>query len=211
MPDVKEALDKNLSKIEGYVGEDRIKIVKDLYAEVEKIGKSDKSIEEKTKAAKDLVQDKLGDSSQFKALGLDKMQDLSSQGKKWLEQATGLTGLTKVHCDASRCTSPGRKANSRLTQVFDEVDIKALKDLAQKRGDDAEKIMHETYAGASPLPCAASGAHADACLSPVRRDQGDPPEAGGQGEEARRGDEGRGQVGGQEVNAAATLAKDTVA
>ncbi|GJN87162.1 hypothetical protein Rhopal_000107-T1 [Rhodotorula paludigena] len=125
MPDVKEALDKNLSKIEGYVGEDRIKIVKDLYAEVEKIGKSDKSIEEKTKAAKDLVQDKLGDSSQFKALGLDKMQDLSSQGKRWLEQATGLTGLTKV---------------------FDEVDIKALKDLAQKRGDDAEKIMHETYA-----------------------------------------------------------------
>lgn len=72
-------------------------IVKELYAELEKIGKSDKSVEDKTKAAKDLVQDKLGDSSQFKALGLDKVNDLAGQGRKWLdEQVPGLSGLTKV-------------------------------------------------------------------------------------------------------------------
>ncbi|GAA5820251.1 hypothetical protein JCM3770_003153 [Rhodotorula araucariae] len=125
MPDVKEALDKNLGKIEGYVGEDRVKIVKELYAELEKIGKSDKSVEEKTKAAKDLVQDKLGDSSQFKALGLDKVTDLAGEGKKWLDsQVPGLSGLTKV---------------------FEESDLKALKDLATKRGDDAQKILEETY------------------------------------------------------------------
>ncbi|BGP23115.1 hypothetical protein Rt10032_c23g6651 [Rhodotorula toruloides] len=127
MPDVKEALDKNLSKLEGYVGEDRVKIVKELYSELEKIGKSDKSVEEKTKAAKQLVQDKLGDSSQFKALGLgmDKIEDLASQGSKWLDsQVPGLSGLTKV---------------------FQETDLKALKDLASKRSDDAEKILNETY------------------------------------------------------------------
>jgi hypothetical protein len=30
-------------------------------------------------------------------------------------------------------------------QVFQETDLKALKDLASKRGDDAEKILNETY------------------------------------------------------------------
>ncbi|GAA5902699.1 hypothetical protein JCM8208_007044 [Rhodotorula glutinis] len=125
MPDVKEALDKNLSKIEGYVGEDRIKIVKELYAELEKIGKSNKSVEDKTKAAKDLVQDKLGDSSQFKALGLDKVTDLAGEGRKWLDSVVpGMSGLTKV---------------------FEDADLKALRDLASKRGDDAQQILEETY------------------------------------------------------------------
>ncbi|GAA5865710.1 hypothetical protein JCM3774_004975 [Rhodotorula dairenensis] len=127
MPDVKEALDQNLSKVEGYLGEDRVKIVKDLYAELEKIGKSDKSVEDKTKAAKQLVQDKLGDSSQFKSLGFatEKASDLADSGRKWLEeQVPGLGGLTKV---------------------FQETDLKALKDVASKRGDDGKKILEETY------------------------------------------------------------------
>ncbi|POY72565.1 hypothetical protein BMF94_4392 [Rhodotorula taiwanensis] len=127
MPDVKEALDKNLSKVEGYLGEDRVKIVKELYAELEKIGKSDKSVEEKTKLAKDLVQDKLGDSSQFKTLGFatEKASDLADQGKQWLEQQIpGLGGLSKV---------------------LQDTDLKALRDVASKRGDDGKKILEETY------------------------------------------------------------------
>lgn len=70
-----------------------------MYAELEKIGKSDKSVEDKTKAAKQLVQDKLGDSSQFKSLGFatEKASDLADSGRKWLEeQVPGLGGLTKV-------------------------------------------------------------------------------------------------------------------
>lgn len=70
-----------------------------MYAELEKIGKSDKSVEDKTKAAKQLVQDKLGDSSQFKSLGFatEKASDLTDSGRKWLEeQVPGLGGLTKV-------------------------------------------------------------------------------------------------------------------
>jgi hypothetical protein len=81
-----------------------LQIVKELYSELEKIGKSDKSVEEKTKAAKQLVQDKLGDSSQFKALGLgmDKFEDLAAQGSKWLDsQVPGLSGLTKVRSQCS--------------------------------------------------------------------------------------------------------------
>lgn len=72
-----------------------------MYAELEKIGKSDKSVEDKTKAAKQLVQDKLGDSSQFKSLGFatEKASDLADSGRKWLEeQVPGLGGLTKVRC-----------------------------------------------------------------------------------------------------------------
>lgn len=70
-----------------------------MYSELEKIGKSDKSVEEKSKAAKQLVQDKIGDTSQFKMLGLsgDKAQELVDSGRKWLEsQVPGLGGHTQV-------------------------------------------------------------------------------------------------------------------
>lgn len=149
MPDVKEALDKNLGKVEGYLGEDRVKvsyssllgkglstgsdmfhgptqIVKEVYAELEKIGKSDKSVEDKTKAAKQLVQDKLGDSSQFKSLGFatEKASDLADSGRKWLEeQVPGLGGLTKVRCSLSsrHGLSPRQVARGKT----DEADMSA--------------------------------------------------------------------------------------
>ncbi|GAA6018873.1 hypothetical protein JCM10207_000270 [Rhodosporidiobolus poonsookiae] len=124
MPDVKEAFEKNLSKVEGYVGEDRVKVVKDLYSEVSKIASGEGSVEEKTKKAKELVEEKLGESSEFAKLGLSKANDLASQGKKWLESTTGLGGLSKI---------------------FEEVDLKALKKVAEERGDDGKKILEDTY------------------------------------------------------------------
>ncbi|GAA5827949.1 hypothetical protein JCM5353_007755 [Sporobolomyces roseus] len=125
VPDVKQLLDENLDKVSGYVGEDRVKIVKDVYAELADIGKSNKSVEEKTKLAKELVESKLGKSSQFASVVGDKANDLVGGGKKWLESAVpGLGGMTKV---------------------FDEVDIKALKELASKRGEDGEKLLNSTY------------------------------------------------------------------
>ncbi|GAA6061570.1 hypothetical protein JCM10212_001102 [Sporobolomyces blumeae] len=125
MPDVKQLVDENLSKVSGYVGEDRVKIVRDVYSELANIGKSDKSVEEKTKLAKKLVEEKLGTTSQFASLAQDKAQDLAGSAKKWLDgYVPGLSGLTKV---------------------LDETDLKALKELASKRGEDAEKIMNSTY------------------------------------------------------------------
>lgn len=125
MPDVKQLLDENLDKVSGYVGEDRVKIVKDVYAELADIGKSNKSVEEKTKLAKKLVEEKLGTTSQFASVAQDKASDLVGGGRKWLESAVpGLGGMTKV---------------------FDEVDIKALKELASKRGEDGEKLLNSTY------------------------------------------------------------------
>lgn len=36
-------------------------------------------------------------------------------------------------------------------QVFQETDLKALKDVASKRGDDGKKILEETYDRAFPF------------------------------------------------------------
>ncbi|GAA5880754.1 hypothetical protein JCM1840_007425 [Sporobolomyces johnsonii] len=125
MPDVKQLVDDNLDKVQGYVGEDRVKIVKELYSELAKIGQSDKSVEDKTKAAKKLVEDKLGSTSEFASLGLGKAKDLAGEGKKWLDGLVpGLGGMSKV---------------------FEDVDLGALKELAQKRGQDAEKLLNSTY------------------------------------------------------------------
>lgn len=119
MPDVKQLVDDNLSKVSGYVGEDRVKasflstlsreviatltiaiynqIVREVYAELADIGKSNKSVEEKTKAAKALVEEKLGTTSQFASSAADKATDLAGGAKKWLDGAVpGLGGLTKV-------------------------------------------------------------------------------------------------------------------
>ncbi|GAA5891261.1 hypothetical protein JCM6882_004639 [Rhodosporidiobolus microsporus] len=130
MPDAKEALEQSLGKVEGYVGEDRVKAVKDLYAEISKIGSGEGSVEEKTKKAKDLIEEKVGKSSQFVALGLGtaagKAGDIASAGKKWLdEQVPGLSGISKI---------------------FDEVDLAALKEVASKRGDEGKKLLDSTYA-----------------------------------------------------------------
>jgi len=124
MPDIKDLVDENLNKVSGYVGEDRVKIVKEVYSELADIGKSNKSVEEKTKLAKKLVEEKLGTTSAFASTAADKATDLAGNAKQWLEGATGLGGLTKV---------------------FDEVDIKALKELATKRGEDGEKLLNSTY------------------------------------------------------------------
>ncbi|GAA5950047.1 hypothetical protein JCM3765_004175 [Sporobolomyces pararoseus] len=125
MPDVKQLVDENLSKVSGYVGEDRVKIVKEVYSELADIGKSNKSVEEKTKLAKALVEEKLGTTSQFASAASGKASDLAGSAKQWLDGAVpGLGGLTKV---------------------FDEVDIKALKELASKRGEDGEKLLNSTY------------------------------------------------------------------
>ncbi|CEQ42224.1 SPOSA6832_04035 [Sporobolomyces salmonicolor] len=160
MPEVKQVVDDNLSKVQGYVGEDRVKIVKDLYSELTKIGESDKSIEDKTKAAKKLVEDKLGSTSEFASLGLGKAKDLAGEGKKWLDGLVpGLGGMSKcllqeggtLHCGRSRVMrSPKSRAEGftcvLLThQVFEDVDLGALKELAHKRGQDAEKLLNSTY------------------------------------------------------------------
>jgi hypothetical protein len=82
------------------VGEDRIKEVKAVYAELEKIA-SDKSKDAaaKTEAVTKIVEEKLGASSHFASLGLGavagKAGDLASQGKKYLE-GLGLGDFTKV-------------------------------------------------------------------------------------------------------------------
>ncbi|BGP14236.1 hypothetical protein JCM10213_005873 [Rhodosporidiobolus nylandii] len=125
LPDVKEQIEKNLDKVSGYVGEDRIKVVKDVYSQLSKIADGEGSTEEKAKKAKALVEEKLGESSTFAKLGIDKANDLASQGRKWLESATGLGGLSKV---------------------FEEVDLASLKKVASEKGDDGKKILEEAYA-----------------------------------------------------------------
>lgn len=124
MPDVKKQIEENLGKVEGYVGEDRLKVVKELYSSLSKIAEGEGSVEDKTKKAKDLVEKQLGESSQFVKLGLGKVDDLASQGKKWLESATGLTGLSKV---------------------FEEIDLASLKKVATSKGDEGKKLLDETY------------------------------------------------------------------
>ncbi|GAA5932436.1 uncharacterized protein JCM15063_001225 [Sporobolomyces koalae] len=124
MPDVKQLVDENLEKVSGYVGEDRVKIVKEVYSELADIGKSNKSVEEKTKLAKKLVEEKLGTTSQFASIASDRAQDLAGSAHKWLEGTVpGLGGLTKA---------------------FTDVDLKALKELASKRGEDGEKLLSST-------------------------------------------------------------------
>jgi hypothetical protein len=53
-------------------------------------------VEEKTKLAKKLVEEKLGTTSAFASTAADKATDLAGNAKQWLEGATGLGGLTKV-------------------------------------------------------------------------------------------------------------------
>ncbi|GAA6040684.1 hypothetical protein JCM8097_000875 [Rhodosporidiobolus ruineniae] len=128
MPDVKELVEKNLSKVEGYVGEDRVKVVKELYSKISDIQSGEGSIEDKTKKAKELVEEQLGKSSKFVALGLGgavgKAGDIASQVQQYIADKTGLQDLTKL---------------------FDEVDLKALKEVATKRGEDGKKLADETY------------------------------------------------------------------
>ncbi|GAA5859359.1 hypothetical protein JCM8547_001999 [Rhodosporidiobolus lusitaniae] len=129
MPGAKEALEKNLDKLEGYVGEDRIKTVKELYSKVAEIAKQEgKSAEEKAKAATELIEDKIGASSHFASIGLGtvagKAGDVASQAKAYLEKTTGLKDVTKI---------------------FDNVDLKALQEVATKRGDEGKKLLESTY------------------------------------------------------------------
>ena len=59
---------------------------------------------------------------------------------RWNDQGEQLS-VPHLRCDLLLTTL------TPLCKVFDEVDIKAIKELASKRGEDGEKLLNSTYEG----------------------------------------------------------------
>ncbi|ORY57128.1 hypothetical protein BCR35DRAFT_309715 [Leucosporidium creatinivorum] len=124
MPDVKKLVDENVGKLEGVVGEDRVKVVKDLYAELEKIGKSGKSVDDMTKEAKKLVEEKVGSLDELKKKASDAGSEAASSAAKYAGAIPGLGELSKA---------------------LEGTDLKVFKELAEKHGEKGQEILNSTY------------------------------------------------------------------
>lgn len=130
--------------------------MKDLYAALDKIGKSGKSTEEMTKDAKKLVESKVGSFKDLKSKAKeagDKAKDLAGEsGSSLASYATAIPGLGGL---AKACSNQFTLIIKKLTlpflwnQIFEGNDLKNLKELAEKHGEDAEKILASTYDGSS--------------------------------------------------------------
>ncbi|KAK4047583.1 hypothetical protein OIO90_006124 [Microbotryomycetes sp. JL221] len=120
MPDVSKLVDENIDKLSNVVGQDKTKAVKELYAELEKIGKSGKSLDDMRSEAQKLVESKVGTFDDLKKKASNSGNDLKDQAFKYIESATGLSGLSTI-------------------------DLKGLKEVAEKHGDEGRKILDSTY------------------------------------------------------------------
>ena len=77
-----------------------MQIVKELYSELEKIGKSDKSTKDKTKAAKELIESKVGSLDELKKKGAEAAGQAGDKATETVQSYAaaipGLEGLSKV-------------------------------------------------------------------------------------------------------------------
>ncbi|KAK4704229.1 hypothetical protein P7C70_g1985, partial [Phenoliferia sp. Uapishka_3] len=131
MPDIKKLVDEKLGGLGDVIGSDNVKVVKELYAELEKIGKSGKSPEEMAKQAKKLVEEKVGTLEELKskageAAGQAK-DAAGGGGEKLAKYAAGIPGI------------------GALGKLLGGEDLEALKNLAEKHGAEAEKLLESTY------------------------------------------------------------------
>lgn len=112
---MRNVVEESLGKVSGLVGEERVKVrslfsffgsfeltcasqvVKELYAELEKVSKSGKSTEDMTKEAKKLVEAKVGSLGDLK----DKAVDAASDAEKKDKDAVGGSGGTLASLAAS--------------------------------------------------------------------------------------------------------------
>ncbi|KDE05445.1 hypothetical protein MVLG_04135 [Microbotryum lychnidis-dioicae p1A1 Lamole] len=117
LPDVKSLLEDNLKKVEQYIGKENVGVVKDLYADLEKISKNGKSLDEQAKEAKKLVESRVGSFDELKKKGL-------SQAQKGLENIPGLEEAAKF---------------------YNSADLAELKKLAEKHGEKSKDILDSTY------------------------------------------------------------------
>ncbi|KAM0788058.1 hypothetical protein ACM66B_001230 [Microbotryomycetes sp. NB124-2] len=124
LPDVKKLVDDNVSKLGNVVGEERAQVVKELYGELEKIGKSGKSLDEMRKDAQKLVESKVGTLEELKKKGAEAGGDLKDQAFKYFESATGLTGIGKT---------------------IEGIDLQQLRNVAEKHGEEGQKILSSAY------------------------------------------------------------------
>ncbi|SGY18810.1 BQ5605_C014g07480 [Microbotryum silenes-dioicae] len=117
LPDVKSLLEDNLKKVEQYIGKENVGVVKDLYADLEKISKNGKSLDEQAKEAKKLVESRVGSFDELKKKGL-------SQAQQGLENIPGLGEAAKF---------------------YNSADLAELKKLAEKHGEKSKDILDSTY------------------------------------------------------------------
>ena len=106
----------------------RVKVVKDLYAQLEKLAKSGKSPEDMATEAKKIVEEKVGSLNELKKKAKDVAGGSSSS---LLTAASAIPGL------------------SGLGKILGGEELAHLKEVAEKHGGDAEKILESTYEGQS--------------------------------------------------------------
>ncbi|KIJ36918.1 hypothetical protein M422DRAFT_33975 [Sphaerobolus stellatus SS14] len=126
LPDLKKLIDDNVESLKGYVGEERVDIVKDLYQKLEDISKSGKPANEMKQEAEKVVKEKV---DQLRKQGgiPDSVPDLSNFDWSTL----GLDKLKMI---------PG------IGGIADQVPkLQELQSIAEKRGPEAKKLLDETY------------------------------------------------------------------
>ncbi|KAL8292083.1 hypothetical protein RQP46_001549 [Phenoliferia psychrophenolica] len=135
MPDIQKLVHEKLGSLEGTIGADNVKVVKELYAELEKIGKSGKKPEEMAKEAKKLVEEKLGTLEELKS----KAAGAAGQAKDAAKDVAG-GGSDKLAKYAAAIPGLGG-----LGKILGGEELETLKNLAEKHGAEAEKLLESTY------------------------------------------------------------------
>ena len=105
-------------------------MVKDLYAQLEKLAKSGKSPEDMAAEAKKIVEDKVGSLNELK--------------KKAADVAGGAAGGSASSLMTAASAIPGL---SGLGKILGGEELSHLKEIAEKHGGDAEKLLESTYEG----------------------------------------------------------------
>jgi len=124
LPDVKKLIDDNVESLKGYVGEERVQIVKDLYKQLEDISKSGKPANQMKEEAEKVVKEKV---EQLRKEGGVPMPDLSD-------------------FDWSSLGADKLKAIPGIGGIADQVPkLQELQSIAEKRGPEAKKLLDETY------------------------------------------------------------------
>ncbi|CAD6580787.1 MAG: hypothetical protein CYPHOPRED_001360 [Cyphobasidiales sp. Tagirdzhanova-0007] len=116
-PDVKKYIEDSLGGLKEYVGDDGVKLINDTYSEIEAAGKKGD-----TKALMQIARERIG---QLQDLAKNKGGDIAS---KATEKAGGIPGMDKL-----------------FQSVPNLKDIDQLRQLAQEKGGDFEKLLNETY------------------------------------------------------------------
>ncbi|KAM0747759.1 hypothetical protein T439DRAFT_328423 [Meredithblackwellia eburnea MCA 4105] len=140
-PDVSKLLGEKVKGLEGVVGEDNIKQIQSIYSELEKIGKSNKSTEEKAKEAKKFVESKIGSLDELKKTITEKSGD-------WGKQLEGVVGqwpdVTKLLGDKVKGLEGlvGEENVKQAKSLYDELEKIAKSDKsADEKAKEAKKFV----------------------------------------------------------------------